>query len=234
MKYLISRLLVFVFLITFSIGHTTTLTPDEKSTLEKDRVEDSFWFAGKHTLKVVQNRYFKKEKTIELTLLSGGYFLKNQYIDIYSIGGAVTYYLNEMWGWEIISASFTSTKERAEIEALKKFTEEKFGVAVTADIRKPKHFFTSNILWSPVYGKFSLLESRFIYYDTYFLIGGGIVRLNAETKPVFNIGFGQKYFITKGWATKIDLKQYYYKDTIYNQEGIRDKIVLTLGISYAF
>jgi outer membrane beta-barrel protein len=227
------KLFILFFICSYSIffynnANALELSMDEKSAIEKSKIEDKFWFAGDYTLKVVQNRYFKKDKRVEFTLLNAGYFLKNQYIDITSIGGGISYYFSEIWGWEIISGSITFTKERAEVQALKEAHN------VTADIRKPEYIFTSNLLWIPMYGKYSLLESRFIYYDTYFLIGPGIVNLNKKIKPAINIGVGQKYYISQSWLTRVDLKAFYYEDTIYGKTGIRDKIVLSVGMSYVF
>jgi len=233
MKSLLFYFIAIVFLSPALRSEPEDLTREEKHALEKSKIEDRFWFAGKHTLKVVQNRQFKKENRFEFTLLNAGYFLKNQYIDIVSLGGAISYYFTEMWGWEIISGNYTFTSERAEVKDLRNYSRS-LGTEITADIRKPEYLFTSNIVWVPMYGKYSLLESRFIYYDTYFLAGAGIVRLNKMTKPLFNIGCGQKYFMSQSWLTRVDLKMYFYEDTVYEQKGIRDKIVLSLGLSYVF
>jgi len=227
------KLFVLCFLMIYSTilvnnAMALELSMEEKSALEKSKLEDNFWFAEDYTLKVVQQRYFKKDNRLEVTLINTGYFLKNQYIDILSLGGGMSYYFSEIWGWEIISGAMTFTRERPEVQILKEVHN------VTADIRKPEYIITSNLLWIPMYGKYSLLESRFIYYDTYFLIGPGIVNLNKKIKPTVNIGVGQKYYISQSWLTRVDLKIFYYEDTIYGKKGIRDKIVLSVGMSYVF
>lgn len=210
------------------------LNENEAGAKAKTQLQDEFWFPGDDALKVVQNRYFKKEKRVEITFFNAGYFLKNQYIDIISLGGGVTFYFSEMWAWEIVSGHFTFTRERTEVKDLRKFSFNKTGVEISADIRKPKYIITSNILWIPMYGKYSLMESQFIYYDTYFLAGAGIIKVEGKTKPVINIGLGQKYFVTRNWLVRVDLKDHFYEDTVFGQKGLRDKIVLSLGISYVW
>jgi outer membrane beta-barrel protein len=210
------------------------LTKSEKKAFKKTQSEDKFWFAGKHTLKVIQNRYYKKEGRVELNFISAGYFLKNQYIDIYSFGGSMSYFFNEIWGWEFINTWYAKSRERAEVQTLKTYSKKITGTTITADIRKPTHFFTSNIIYTPLYGKFSILEAQFIYMDMYLALGGGVVKVNNIMKPTVNWGLGMKFFMSKHFLTRVDLRQYFYQDTIYGQEGLRDKIVLSAGFSYVF
>ena len=149
------RIIVSLLLMFLTQIHAIEPTKKEVKAMKKNNLENKFWFVGKHTLKVIQNRYYKKDGRVELTLLQAGYFLKNQYIDIFSVGGSLSYYFSELWGWEIISGSYMTTRKRPEVETLENYSKRVTadGKPITADIRKPKYLLTTNIIWLPLYGK---------------------------------------------------------------------------------
>ena len=81
--------------------------------------------------------------------------------------------------------------------------------------------------WSPVFGKFSVLNKKIVYFDTYMIIGGGASRfltalsqerrsvlgdtvkineLSQQISPTFTLGIGQMFALSQSWALNWDLK----------------------------
>lgn len=109
--------------------------------------------------------------------------------------------------------------------------------------------------WSPIFGKFSFLNKKIVYFDMYFTVGGGmshfIPGLSQERMaaligdkppvpagkffPALNMGLGQVFAFSQSWAFNWDLKWFHnfvkMSDQSYN---FSVNINLSLGINYYF
>ena len=90
--------------------------------------------------------------------------------------------------------------------------------------------------WSPVFGKFSVIDKKIIYFDTYMTLGGGVMRITNGCKwveewvssrdpsaklpscpgqgfsninPALSLSMGQMFAITQDWAFNWELKTLY-------------------------
>ena len=110
--------------------------------------------------------------------------------------------------------------------------------------------------WSPIFGKFAVLNKKIIYFDMYMTFGAGVSRvvkgLNDKTLenlegatslpqlakdvfPTINLGLGQMFAINQSWAFNWDLKWLYTIVQYQNQEKYTPlDINLSLGINYYF
>ena len=117
--------------------------------------------------------------------------------------------------------------------------------------------------WSPVFGKFSVLNRKIIYFDMYMVFGAGVnwivdgievideqlrgtgkelkqeassrFPLSSKQFPAINLGVGQMFSITQDWAFNWDLK---WMLTFVTYEGGTPytpwDINLSMGINYYF
>ena len=116
--------------------------------------------------------------------------------------------------------------------------------------------------WSPVFGKFAVLNQKIIYFDMYMTLGAGYSRvvnglsatkqklekegrllegvqafpeLAKDMFPSFNISVGQVFSLTQDWAFNWELKWIY--SIIQYKAGTTytpTDIYLSLGINYYF
>ncbi|MBC6415902.1 MAG: hypothetical protein GDA46_05880 [Bdellovibrionales bacterium] len=112
--------------------------------------------------------------------------------------------------------------------------------------------------WSPIFGKFALLDKSIIYFDTYMTIGGGgnkildgqevikekiadqplriknekrILQLSQEFFPALSLSLGQTFSINKNWAFNWELKWLY---TFVSETTGRMHVPLDINFSLGF
>ena len=128
--------------------------------------------------------------------------------------------------------------------------------------------------WTPIYGKWQLSSGRLIYFDTYLQVGAGNTGVNwqyddfcdppdfeqnpdaeplpsntVKSYPGFSLGAGQRYFVSKKQAYKVDFKfhRFFYNtlDAECNPTAVEaagnfesgashDTLTLQFGTSYFF
>ena len=96
-----------------------------------------------------------------------------------------------------------------------------------------QYYFGAYYKWSPVFGKFAVLNKKIVYFDMYMTLGAGLNRVVDAVKvtseklkktgrelkggvcpaplskrhfPALNLGMGQMFSITQNWAFNWDLK----------------------------
>ena len=99
--------------------------------------------------------------------------------------------------------------------------------------------------WSPIFGKFTLLDRKILYFDTYTTIGGGMHKVlngqetikakaaqrglskvtNKESEklvsdvcPALSLGLGQLFALNQTWAVNWELKWFYTFARIENNK----------------
>jgi outer membrane beta-barrel protein len=77
-----------------------------------------------------------------------------------------------------------------------------------------------DVMFVPIYGKMSFASEFDPSFDLYFIGGGGVAgtkRTIAEGSrskiaPVFNVGFGLRFYFTKMVALRLEFRDYFYPD----------------------
>lgn len=113
--------------------------------------------------------------------------------------------------------------------------------------------------WSPIFGKFAILNNKIIYFDMYVTVGGGasnivpglseeqrdlisvqnLPRLNQEQwnwSPTLSLSLGQIFAITQSVAFNWELKWFYTVVQFQNRDSYYTPwdINLSLGVNYYF
>ncbi len=130
------------------------------------------------------------------------------------------YYFTESFGIEA-SGIFLSNTERQvakEIRDNNQLQPEKF--------INTKNYYGLDLVWAPIYGKLTLLNSRIIPFDMYFSAGGGTSSTNSAegNVPTLHVGMGQIFAITKAIAFRWD-----YSLTTFQATPIPDSSLTTAG-----
>lgn len=116
--------------------------------------------------------------------------------------------------------------------------------------------------WTPVFGKFALLDKKIIYFDSYATLGGGMnkvlngievikeeinrrgltiknprphSKLTGQVFPAFTFGLGQLFTVNQSWAVNWELK-WFYTFVMYEAGRLYTPtdINFSLGINYYF
>lgn len=111
--------------------------------------------------------------------------------------------------------------------------------------------------WTPVFGKFAMLNRKIIYFDMYATIGFGASRmisgldqkkqellgleedffsLSRQVYPAGSVGLGQIFALNQNWALNWELKWFYTIVQFKNQEGLYTPVDInfSLGMNYYF
>jgi outer membrane beta-barrel protein len=215
---------------------------------------DFSWLDPEKKIYVVQNRKYLKQNRLEVALsagLGGG----STYRSTTTIMPRVIFYPSETFGISVFGG-FNKNSENHNVSDLKLA-----GSEVKPAVRDVQSRIGASLMWMPFYGKVNLFN-QILYLDWHFEAGVGQVAteidLNKDAKvdsPIleetshfaFHWGTGQKFFITRNWAARIDFMAQYYKapsgvnpgstpiqTAAGTPEVSNDNYYVTIGASYTF
>ena len=218
---------------------------EEAITGEKGEYDFS-WLDPEKKIYVVQNRKYTKAKHMEM-MLSGGFGMGQPYRSTWVMVPRLAYYFSESWGLSALGV-FAANSENSNILELKQISASSF-----PNVRDVKSFVGGGAVWVPFYAKINTFN-RIFYIDWHWEAGlasvstqvdlntsaTGDPRLQFDNYMGFYWGTGQKFFVSKNFAVRLDLLGLYYKPNIV-QRGVAQTTTqttsnyyLTLGASYTF
>jgi outer membrane beta-barrel protein len=201
--------------------------------------EDLSLFWGKRReVKVVQRRNFIKDGKIE-ALLYGGMIPNDDFIVYYTTGFRVGYHFTESF---MVEGSFAKAFETS--SELKTYLETSDIGLKRADILEFIQFYYNlNLLWSPIYGKISVLGKKLTHFDTFIGLGVGLFHTKSreeetnpvpqdETKPAANTIIGFRWHITDLINIRTEYRHYFFKGP--RDTGTSMPVELNLGVGFKF
>ncbi len=214
-------------------GETTTEMDDATATSAERALEGDlakFW-GSRRKVKVVQKRLFEKDGRLEFTPY-GGVVPNDDFIVYVPVGARLGYHFSEAF---TVEGSFAYAIEQQ--TDLRTFLEEE-KILKRADIQEiVKMYYNVNLLWSPIYGKISLLGLKLSHFETYVGMGVGLFHTkeipadnptgNDANKLGANTVFGFRWFITDMFNVRTDYRQYFFEKF---KGGVSIPVELTLGV----
>jgi outer membrane beta-barrel protein len=176
---------------------------------------------------VVQKRNFTKDFKVEFSPFMIGTITNDPFLNNYLYGVALTGHVNDQFGIE-----FQYFMAKTEENELNRVLQNDYGKEVVSG--KTSNMFNVNLLWTPMYGKFSLFTKYIIFLDTYFTVGAGMTKTHLANAMTVNVGVGQRYFLNKWLAIRADLRDYIHKETRNTTVINKKNMVITLGISFFY
>ncbi len=182
--------------------------------LDVESVKRKYWAQGNESeMSVVQNRLYTKEGKFEL-----GLFYANQvgdpFLVIRDFGGLISHHFTEEWGVTLLGwKSFVSNST-----AYTAFVNTP-GFPGDTNSDRPKYFIGGEVMFSPIYGKLSLIGKAILYYDLHVMAGAG--RMSQDNGNYFSpmLGIGQQIYLNKSLALRVDYRWITYSETIINKQN---------------
>jgi outer membrane beta-barrel protein len=185
--------------------------------LDLKKLEDKYWSAKDTDFSVVQNRTYSKAGKMFVSLSYGP--LIN---DAYSYGrmtnGAVGYYFNERWGFEV-AHEMGNLKDSDSTDAF--INRNNFA----PDYNTFESYTSVNMIVVPFYAKMSFWDRKVMYFDMQFAVGVGQMKyqiqkaspydpatgtrtLTPEDKNTigYNFDITQQLFFHENFALRLDIK----------------------------
>jgi outer membrane beta-barrel protein len=217
--------------------------PDSPSAFEGeqiniDAIKERYWARGEESeIGVVQNRLYRKERKIEISLF-GGSSSTDPFLSVRELGVSLGYHLNEYWAINAVYMRSFSSDSSASTAFQSKLGGER------PPVDPPKGYIGGEVQFSPLYGKLSLLGQKIIYYDLHLLAGGGVRQASYGNYAAGMVGVGQQIYLAKWLALRVDYRFLIYKDNpriVLASGGVRNQEERTnyshsviLGFSFLF
>ncbi|MBJ6761105.1 outer membrane beta-barrel domain-containing protein [Corallococcus sp. H22C18031201] len=154
------------------------------------------------TVSAVQDRLYRMhhELTLGVGVLPADAFYKG-------FVGALgyTYHFSDTFAWQVGRGMYSYNVQTG----LRRQLERDFDVAPTATAFEDQvqWMVGSDLVWSPLYGKTSILNSSVVHFEAFLLGGGTVVKVHRSDgfRPAINLGVGLRMFSGKTVSFRLDV-----------------------------
>nr|WP_242594216.1 outer membrane beta-barrel domain-containing protein [Corallococcus exiguus] len=154
------------------------------------------------TVSAVQDRLYRMhhELSLGVGVLPADAFYKGL---IGTVG--YTYHFSDSVAWQVGRGTYSYNVQTS----LRRQLERDFDAAPTATAFEDQvqWMVGSDLMWSPLYGKTSFLNSNVIHFEVFLLAGGTVVKVDRSDgfRPAVNLGLGVRMFSTQNVSFRLDV-----------------------------
>lgn len=164
----------------------------------------------------LKNRNVKDSKTFDLGLF-GGLALTEPIYNTTKFGLTANYHLSEIHSIGVLFAKNSSGLSR-DAQGLK----DDFGLDFNR-APKPDYTLMAEYNYKLFYGKLSLTKDSVMNTSIYGSAAGGIVKYSHKSYPALAVGIGEKFYFSKHWSLKTDLRFYAHNAPIpFKANALKD------------
>lgn len=161
----------------------------------------------------VKNKTIQSAKRFELGLM-GGMALNEPFASPFSVGGEVSYHLDEEQAINVYGTYFMDGNSRYVGQMNESVINTPPGGIPSPKLENapsPKYLALVSYQFTAFYGKLSLTKNYVMNLSTYALAGAGGFKIGDAIEPLVGLGFGQKFHFTKNFALRFDLRMLIYQ-----------------------
>ena len=167
-------------------GEDLEVAPDPLDKIKKLKVKsvsDLSRLSPFRDVVVIQKRYLPKTFRGEAGISLSG-LLNNQFFYSGGLSGQLGFFVREQFGFGVSGMAFGRFQRSVSTDLIEK---NKIIPFTNVDSR---YYGGGYFKWNPFYGKFafSFLENRIVYFDMFFLLGGGVIYLTKGTSKEIEQG----------------------------------------------
>jgi outer membrane beta-barrel protein len=165
---------------------------DEGSARARKKAEAPEEKGRRSITKVLQKKFFLKYRRVEIAP-QFGYIGNDNFIRRMSLGGSVTFHVNDILGLEIFASGLPDLGNTDYKPLVSRLRDEE---EVVPDISRVTFIGTFNIAVSPIYGKVELGAVRIINYDLFLTAGAGLVHSKDDLEIIGDTDCGNPPYET--------------------------------------
>ncbi len=176
----------------------------------------------------VQQRLFR----VGLELNAGvGILPLNAFYKGFIVEGDVMYHFSTTWAWEIAQAAYVFAQSDT---GLQQQLLNNFGVQPTQLI-SPSFLGSSNLVFTPFYGKLAGLNHSVTHLEIFFPIGPALGRYEnpGEFQAGMDIGFGLRWFLSTHTSLRLDARDFLLTPSL-SKFSLTNELLFALGLSVEF
>ena len=145
-----------------------------------------------------------------------------------SLGGSYTLHLTDLVSWEAISFHYAASVDKGLSDELL----ERWSVEDT-DEPVIQYLVSSHAIFTPLYGKLTLVNDSIVQVSTYLALGGGAIRYQAEGgfRPHFSVGPGLRFLFGQVVSARLDARSIISPDFLGGADYIMH---VTASVSFNF
>jgi outer membrane beta-barrel protein len=179
-------------------------------------------------IRVIQRRPILKSGRVELSVLGGG-GLADTMFDHAAVSGGARYHLSEAWSvassyshhFGRTSPLFDEVTDRFELFPERSIVEWSAGIDVG---------------WTPVYGKFALVDAYIMHFDLMILSGAGAVVTSRSSDPKIAgmAGVAMNLYVSPWLALNVDVRDHVFTESFNAGDTVVNHVVALAGFSVFF
>jgi outer membrane beta-barrel protein len=173
----------------------------------------------------VQNRPYKM---IHEFTASAGVLPMDALYKGFSLGGSYTLHLSDLWAWEAVDFHYSSNVSTGVDVTLAR----RWSVAPTHQ-PQVQYLAASHLIFSPLFGKFTLFNRAIIAAEAYLAVGGGVAHFDDGFRPELSIGPGVRIFFSQRVSTRLDVRSS-LAPNIGGASSIEHILQIMLGVAFNF
>jgi outer membrane beta-barrel protein len=145
-----------------------------------------------------------------------------------AVQAGYTYHFNPLVAWEIAQFTYAFGVDTS----LKQQLVQDYGVMPARLDPFLNYFASSNVVFKPLYGKFSLTNRWVVHIEAFFVAGPsvGVFAVGQSPAPGFDVGGGLRVFINDLFSVRLDARDLTH---FYSSLGASTQSELYLGIAAA-
>lgn len=153
---------------------------------------------GLARIPTVSGRLFKKAGRVELALWAGA-GVDDPFYYHAPLGLAVGYHVAESLSLNVRGAYWLSLARGPSIAP---------GAVPERDMARPLFETFGEVVWAPIYGKWSLLSRFFMHFDAHVKMGGGVTGTTAGSiSPLVTVALGQRFRVTDWFVLSVEIRE---------------------------
>jgi len=200
---------------------------DSEARATEDAVEDDDETSLADRIKAVQRKVFIKRRRLELTPLLG-LSVNDPFFQHVTLGGALAYHVADAFSVEARGGFVLSAAETNAVRFVRRETDSLLDEAQ----RQLEYHGELDLLWSPIYGKFSLFGEMILHFDTYVAAGGGVFATDAGPYGAANLGIGQRWFLSEWLVLRLEYRNYFFAEDRAGETNLRTPGIFNFMFSF--
>ena len=176
----------------------------------------------------VSRRFFQRSGRLEVAPRVG-LSLNDAFFNHLIVGGGLSYSVLESLAVGISGEYYLSFDESLQISG--------GGAPAPPNFNGPVYAARFETIWTPFYGKLSILAEKIIHMDTYLAAGVGVVGTDQTSSVLAgSVTLGQRFYLNEWMAIKIELRDQIFKmarnPAMDRSKDLQNLLTATVGICF--
>jgi outer membrane beta-barrel protein len=205
----------------------------EKSPLESYRIDTHY---GPRV--AVLKSLYDKEGKVQLKAL-GSYLPYSSLYNAWSVGGGLSFFFNQSWGWSIVEGQYYKTQLSGFL-AQDNFDSFRSGNSISV----PKLKVASSVLWSPIYSKMHLTQKTLLHFDLVTGVGLGWGRFekrdlnftNPQSVDTFGgqLKLGFRFWLPPRWTLELEFDDFISRVENFSSKSVGHTLGMNISLGLFF